>query len=449
MARIKFINNISGLQYFNFLRFITFLLISIYFTKSGMTTEELGDFEFLLFVANFASYFWLTGLIQTFLPLYNNNSSFPGEKIDANHKSPEIYNAFLLISFFSILVFLFGHVAKYNVEVIKKISSLPRLNLMLTYILLSNPAHLIEYIYLLRNKSSQIFSYATITFTLQLVVVCLPIKLGYGIEKALYGLIVISVFRILWLIALLRKYAKFEVSYSFMRAHIRLAIPLIITTLLTGSAQYLDGLIVAFKFDGQSFAQFRYGAKELPFVTMMAAGLSSGLLPEFYNKKKLTSTLSNIRKKSKKLMHFLFPLTYLLLFFSDYFFPRLFNENFNRSSDVFMVYLLMITNRMLFPHTIFIGLKKTRTLMYVSAIGITINVVSSLLLITGYGLVGVALGTLIAYTVEKLLLVLITYVKFGISPLKYIPIGTYFIYTVILTLLFVAIDRDIIMVFDR
>ena len=449
MARIKFINNISGLQYFNFLRFITFLLISIFFTKSGMTTEELGDFEFLIFVAGVVSYFWLTGLIQTFLPLYNNNASFPGEKIDANHKSPEIFNAFLLISAFSVIVFLFGHIAKYYMDVVKKISSVPRLNLTLTYILLSNPAHLIEYIYVLRNKSRQIFKYATLTFSLQLVAVCLPVALGYGIEKALYGLIYISVFRILWLIALLRKYAKFEVSYSFMKSHIRLALPLIVTTLLTGSAQYIDGLIVAFNFDGQSFAQFRYGAKELPLVTTLAGGLSSALLPEFYNTEKLKSTLKALREKSKKLMHILFPFTFLLLFFSDYFFPKLFNENFGRSSDVFMVYLLMITNRLLFPHTIFIGLKRTNTLMYVAVIGLVVNIVTSLLFINEYGLVGVALGTLLAYSLEKILLVTITYFKFGISPTKYTPIVTYIIYTAILTLLFVAIDRDIIMVFGR
>lgn len=450
MARLKIVNNISGLQYFNFLRFITFLLISIFFIKSGLTTDEVGDFEFLLFVASFASYFWLTGLIQTFLPLYNNNASFPGEKIDANHRSPEIFNAFLLIAFFSLLVFVFGHVAKYNIELVKKVSSLPRLNLTLTYFLLSNPAHLIEYIYVLRNKSRQIFSYATITFSLQLVVVCLPVVLGYGIEKALWGLICISSFRILWLIALMRKYAKFEISYSFMKSHIRLALPLIVTTLLTGSAQYIDQLIVAFKYEGPfAFAQFRMGAKELPLVTMLAAGLSSALLPEFYNAEKLTATLEELRRKSRKLMHILFPVTYLLLFFSDYFYPKLFNEDFRRSSDVFMVYLLMITNRLLFPHTIFIGLKRTNSLMYVATIGLAINIVSSLLLINSYGLVGVALGTVLAYSVEKILLVIITYIKFGIGPAKYTPIFTYLIYTTILTLLFVAIDRDIIMVFGR
>ena len=301
------VNNVSGLQTFHILRFTTFLLISVIFTKSGLSTHDLGNFEILLFIASVVSYFWMTGLIQSFLPLYNNNASFPGDKIDTEHRSPEIFNAFLLISFFSIFIFIFGHLIKYNVYVFNKMSTIPHVNLLLIYILISNPAHMIEYIYLLRNKSSQIVRYAVVTYTLQLIVTTGPVLLGYGIGEAMWGLIFISFVRYLWLLALLKKYAEFTFSWPFMKSHLYLGLPLIFSTLLSGSAQYIDGLVVALKYDSEAFALFRYGAKELPLVVMLATGLHNALLPEFYNQKKTTQSLIDVRKKSARLMHILFP----------------------------------------------------------------------------------------------------------------------------------------------
>ncbi len=443
------VNNVSGLQTFHILRFSTFLLISVIFTKSGLSTHDLGNFEILLFIASVVSYFWMTGLIQSFLPLYNNNASFPGDKIDTEHRSPEIFNAFLLITFFSVFIFIFGHLIKYNVYVFNKMSTIPHVNLLLIYILISNPAHMIEYIYLLRNKSAQIVRYSVVTYSLQLIVTTGPILLGYGIGEAMWGLIFISFVRYLWLLALLKKYAEFTFSWPFMKSHLHLGLPLIFSTLLSGSAQYIDGLVVALKYDSEAFALFRYGAKELPLVVMLATGLHNAMLPEFYNKAKASQSLIDVRRKSARLMHILFPVSTVFLFFSDFFYPRLFNENFGRSSDVFMIYILLIVSRLLFPQTILIGLKKTRVILIVSIFEIILNIALSIYLSQFYGLVGVALATVIVFLVEKFVLIGINYGKLNIKPNQYIPVGLYLFYSSLIILVFVLIDRDIIMVFGR
>jgi O-antigen/teichoic acid export membrane protein len=443
------VNNVSGLQTFHILRFTTFLLISVIFAKSGLSTYDLGNFEILLFIASVVSYFWMTGLIQSFLPLYNNNASFPGDKIDTEHRSPEIFNAFLLISFFSVFIFIFGHLIKYNVYVFNKMSTIPHVNLLLVYILISNPAHLIEYIYLLRNKSKQIIRYAVITYSLQLIVTAGPVLMGHGIGEAMWGLVIISFFRYLWLLALLKKYAEFKFSWPFMKSHLNLGLPLIFSTLLSGSAQYIDGLVVALKYNSDAFALFRYGAKELPLVVMLATGLHNAMLPEFYNEKKVNQSFVDLKRKSARLMHILFPVSTVFLFFSDFFYPRLFNENFVRSSDVFMVYILLIVSRLLFPQTILIGLKKTRVILTVSLVEIILNIGLSLYLMQFYGLVGVALATVIIFLLEKFVLIGINYGKLGIKPQQYVPIGWYLFYSSFIILVFVLIDRDIVQVFGR
>src|SRR5512133_644420 len=91
---------------------VIFLVISIVFTKSHLTRAEIGSFEMFMFIAGFITFFWVTGIIQTLLPLYHRNKTFRQFGENTAHKSPEIFNAFLLLSFFSLLTFAFGHSIK-------------------------------------------------------------------------------------------------------------------------------------------------------------------------------------------------------------------------------------------------------------------------------------------------------------------------------------------------
>lgn len=443
MSLLKKTNNISGLQLFQITRFTSFLIISIVFTKSHLTLSEIGIFELLLFFASAASYFWVTGLIHSLLPLYKNNNTFLFKE---ENKSPELFNAFLLLSFFSILIFIIGISVKNNLSVFGYTGEIPFYYPLLLYILLSNPAALVEYIYLLRNKPDKIVLYGFLTFSLQLFLVITPVLLGYGITFSVWSLVFVSALRIIWLIVLLKKYAEIKLSFPFIFEHLSLATPLIISSLLSGSAQYIDGIIVSNKYDAASFAVFRYGAKELPFVVMLAAGLHSAMLPEFSPVEKIKQSLKKIKKKSARLMHILFPLSMIVLLFSKWLFNNLFNEHFTRGADVFMVYLLLVCSRLLFPQTILIGLKKTKVVMFASIINIIVNVSLSLMFLKTYGLVGVALATVVAFVLEKFILIAYNYFRLNINPKEYIPVRLYVAYSVAFLTLFVLIDHRIIFI---
>ncbi|MCK4701006.1 MAG: oligosaccharide flippase family protein, partial [Bacteroidales bacterium] len=304
MRSSKFINNISALQTFQLTRFSTFLVISILFTKSYLSAEQIGVFEVFLFIAGFISFFWVTGLIQSFLPLYKNNKAFSRDGENNSEKSPEIFNAFILLAFFSFVAFLFGLSLKHNFSVFGISGNVPLLNLLLVYILLSSPSVLIEYIYLVKNQSANIIRYAAISFVLQLGLVVIPIFMGYDIVYSIWGLIAISILRLIWLFFLLAKYAEIRFSFPFIKEHLRLGAPLIISALLSGSAQYIDGAIVTSMFDATTFAIFRYGAKEFPLVLLLANGLSNAMLSEFSTSAKITSSMEVLKRKSARLMHF-------------------------------------------------------------------------------------------------------------------------------------------------
>jgi O-antigen/teichoic acid export membrane protein len=445
LRKLKLIDNISGLQLFQLLRFVIFLIISIVFTKSHLTKAEIGSWEMFLFMASLLSFFWVTGIIQSLLPLYHRNKTYRRLGEHDTGKSPEIFNAFLLLCFFSLLFFIFGQAIKDKVSVFHFSGNVPYINLLLLYLLLSNPVCLIEYIYLLNNRSHRIVQYGLFTYTAQLILILVPIIAGKDLIWSIYGLLAITGIRWIWLIILLRRYTEIRVSFEFMKEHLYLGIPLILTSLISGSGQYIDGIIVSAYFKNpETFAVFRYGAKEFPLVLMLASGLSNAMLPEFSTRSRMKESLAKIKIKSKRLMHILFPSTMVMMLFTRWLFPRVFTPEFVRSADIFSIYLLLIIPRIIFPQTILVGRKRTRITMIAALIGLVINIPLSLYLAPDYGTVGVVLATLIVYILEKTFLAGYLWIEMNIKPAEYIPVRIYFIYSVLVSILFILIDHRII-----
>jgi O-antigen/teichoic acid export membrane protein len=403
-----------------------------------------------LFIASLLSFFWVTGIIQSLLPLYHRNRTYRRISENGVTKSPEIFNAFLLLCFFSLLFFSIGQSLKGSFSVFHFSGNVPFINLLLWFLLLSGPVNLIEYIYLLNNRSYRIFQYGLYTFSAQLILVIAPVLAGKDLIWSIYGLLVITGIRWIWLIILLRRYTEIRISFEFMREHMYLGAPLIITSLISGSAQYIDGIIISTIYqDPAVFATFRYGAKEFPLVLLLATGLSNAMLPEFSTRTRMKESLAKIKAKSKRLMHLLFPLSMLMLLFAKWFYPRIFTPEFIRSADIFMIYLLLIIPRLVFPQTIIIGRKRTHITLIAAIIELAINIPLSIYMAlyygrNGLGTVGVALATLIVYIIGKIILVGYVWVKMNIKPTEYIPVRVYALYSALLGILFVLIDHRII-----
>ena len=88
------ITNISALQLFQLIRFVSLMLIGVIFTKTQLSTQQIGEYEQFLFLASGVSFFWLNGLIRGILPL-----SKEGEQTD---RKGRFFSAFILLSFFTL-----------------------------------------------------------------------------------------------------------------------------------------------------------------------------------------------------------------------------------------------------------------------------------------------------------------------------------------------------------
>lgn len=427
----KYINTISAFQFYQLVRYSTLILIGVVFTKTALTQTSIGEYETFLFIAGAVSFFWLNGLLKALLPLSAQNKK----------EKTNIFSAFVTIQIFSLLAALFLFVLQpVFSNILLNGKDIPELWLLLVFIIIGVPANLTEYYYLIKKRNKSIIIYAVLSFLIQFLLVVLPPVLGCGIKVAFIGLIISSVLRYFWLWIVFISNSEINFSLVFVKEHLKLGGPLVVATFLSGSAQFIDGFIVTAKFNEETFAVFRYGARELPLAMLLANALSSAMLPDFANPKNMKANLAKLKKSVSKLMRFLFPLTAVLLLVSHPVFPVIFNAKFTESATIFNIYLLLVISRLVMPQTILNGLKISRPIMFASFFELILNVSLSLVFVQFFGIAGIAMATFLAYLFEKIYLSIVVRRKLNIRVAEYLSVQNYLMYSFGIVVLFVLTE---------
>jgi O-antigen/teichoic acid export membrane protein len=419
-------NNLSSLQIFQLLRYSTFLLISIGFAKLHLAQTHIGQFETFLMVSGMLSFFWVSGIINSMLAIYPKKSS--------EQQGELLFNTFLSLVIAGLLVGALLLAFSGSLMSFLHRDGGP-MRLIALYIGLNCPSFLVEYILFLNNRRNEIMVYGMLMLVITLPLAVLPVVLGYPIEYAMWGLIFASALKLVYAFILLSRYSVFNFNAGIQLESIKLSMPLILSIFVSGSAEYIDGIIVKSKFDNVFFAVYRYGAKELPVLLIIANTLSSAMIPAVAAN--LENGLKEIKEKSLKLMHFFFPLTMVLLIISPWLYRFVFSESFVYSALIFNIYLLLIIPRVLFPQTILTGAGKPQFLLISSILEIIINVTLSVYLAGIIGLPGIAVGTFVAYTFDKLFLMAVNYFVYGIPPSQYVKLTPYVVYVILTFVCFV------------
>ncbi|HNG90674.1 MAG TPA: hypothetical protein PK858_10735, partial [Saprospiraceae bacterium] len=60
-----------SLQLFQLLRLGALVLTSVVLAKSGISTEEIGRYEMLMYVGTVLTLFWVIGLLQAIVPVHS------------------------------------------------------------------------------------------------------------------------------------------------------------------------------------------------------------------------------------------------------------------------------------------------------------------------------------------------------------------------------------------
>ncbi len=431
----RFLTTVSAFQLYHVIRYSALIVTGIVFTKTSLTQSDIGQWEMFMLLGGALTFFWLNGLLKALL------ISIP-PKEDGTVSVPPVFTVFVLISVLSLLsAGVLCAAGPFFSRALLNGSQVPFLPLLVAYMVIGVPSNLVEYIYLLRSNSTRIVQYGIFSFLFQLVLVLVPALSGMGIKAAVAGLVFSMVVRYGWLVGLMLRTYPVKFSLSGARQLLVLAWPLIGATLLSGSAQYVDGFIISSRFDQEVLALFQYGARELPLAVLLANALSTSLLPAFSDRSRLAENLRELKRNTRHLMHLLFPLTLLLLVIAHPVFPVLFNRAFAGSATIFNLYLLLVISRLVFPQTILTGMNQTRSILAASLFELVLNVAVSLWLVRWMGIAGVAAGTVVAYFFEKLLLAGMVFRKLGVGPGEYIPLKLLGLYSAMVAVVFFLVER--------
>lgn len=413
----------TALQIYQVWRWSVLFLTSFLLVKTGLSTFQIGQWEQFNFETSAVTFFWISGLIQAFLP-------FVKQEVNKQNKSRELFTIALLIavlSFFAAIILVIYDGIKTG-----NFFSLNHL-FFLIYLLANNPSFLIEYIYLISNKPLPMIIYGAISNAFLLLLVILPSYITLNTSYIIGGLVIASLLKFIWLVKLLSDFTIFSVQTEFAKKIIIISIPLIISALLAGLGEYVNGTIVVTAFGQATFALYRYGAKELPLAVLLAAALNVSMLTQF----SITHSIEELKKRSTRLMHFIFPVSILFAVISKPLFVIALDSRFSASSEVFSIFLLMVISRLVFPQTILMGLHKNNILLKASVFELGVNISLSLIFVFFLGIEGIAISTLIAYGLEKVYLILVLRKKFEIPFYSYCNVTIWLTYSSVLILVFI------------
>lgn len=434
---LKLNNPVVSLQFTQLLRFSTLFLISIAFAKSNYSIKDIGLYEKFIYFVGALSFFWTNGLIQSLLGQYHLFKT-------KENKSKYLFNNILVSIGFSVIILLVVVFFEKPLSLFFiNNQSIPYKFIFLCYLLLSPITFFIEYIYLLNNQFVKIYSYGIISYVIQFLLVVIPSFIYNDMSYSLWGLLVIVIIRLLWLLKLVSQFAKTEFSWQHVKHILKYARPLILGAFIAGSMPYIDGVLVSMNSDDTVFAVFRYGARELPISILLASAFSNAMIPLLNSSQNFAQGLFQLKRQALQLMHILFPLSILLLFTSYYLFKYVFNPNFIESSHIFNIMLLLVIPRMLFPQTILMAKGQNSYLLIASVVEFIIKLVLSIWLFSLMYLKGIVFATLLAFILEKLLLMYFVKKQNNILPHQYTNLNWFFIYTSLIIIVYVLVEKII------
>jgi len=409
------------------MRFGSFFLISILIVKIAFHsflhnygTLIISRYEGLLLLSGSVTWFWVSSICNTLIPYYNS--------ADENTQKKILFNAFVLLTFFSliagIVTFVVGTLKQNDADLYQMFA---------VVVFFNTPSYLTDYIFYLKGKHKSLIVWGAITFTAQILLLCLPLYMRNTLNLAINLWLVLSMLKFNYTIILLMKYASVNVHTRLILDFLKKVTPFMFSILLAGSMEYINSYLVQYKFSDEDFNIFRYGAKELPVFLILANSLSniySGEIANLYKQDNLEEGLLKLKNAGKRLMRWMFPATIFMMFISKYFFIYVYHPNLANGYKIFNIYLLLIVSRMLFPQTVIMGLMKNRIFYLVSTNYLIINVTLSVWFVSLWGINGIAYATVIAYMVEKLMLTIYCKTQ-GIDIKKYTALGEYLLFSAI------------------
>ena len=181
---------------------------------------------------------------------------------------------------------------------------------------------------------------------------------------------------------------------------IKHGIPLGITSLLGTVYYFIDSFLVSTLLKTESYAVYRNGAFQVPFISSIYGIVSMVLLADitsFYHKRQFKEILALKRKVIYNSAGIIYPITIFFMVFSTTIINSLFSKRYMLSASVFAIYNTMTLFKIVDYEDLIVISKKTYKLPIIYGISVLLNIVLSLFLINWLGVDGAAWATILSF----------------------------------------------------
>lgn len=420
-------------QFSQAVRQAAYIFIALALPRLGVPTEQIGEWESLLFLGYLLGFGWVTGILQGFLVKFGKLSTAAGGIFSRRAVMSTILlsaSVLLLAAIFHDPLFAF-----------LQMSGAPVGWYFFFILLLSRwPAYCFEQALLLAGRVWALTIYAVVNALGLTLSLLLPLYYGSDLLHAMQYLGAYAGAKTLliglWtLVGADDAVTEDREDYlPQLKNWLALSRPLVAYATVGALVAAVDPWIVNYWSGGdeRTFAIFRYGVRELPFLAALINGMIVVAIPVITRDG--ATGLQLLREQSRKLFHYVFVLTLFLMLTGDYWWTFVFTPAFAESLPIFRIFLLVVGCRLVFAMTVLTAFDHTRRLYLWGLLELAVNVIFSLALAPAYGLPGIIWGTVIASYFHELCLVLYLRYKSGTAWRDYADISLYFGY---LTALFV------------
>lgn len=420
------------------------ILVALALPRLGLGLAKIGHWESLLFVGYILGFGWLTGLLQAYLVRIRLTRPAAAGR----------FSRLALGAIFLVSLFLLGVAAGAH----KWLFSLLQLGeppagwwWFFVFLLTQWPGLFFEQVLVVKDRPQGLLIFGGLSALGMFLAIVGPLVAGEDLTGALYWLAVYGLLKgiliLAWVLgdALLGQPGPLRAItagskdswMALLKEWWSVAWPLMIYASIGGLVTAFDPWFVNYWYDGDegTFARFRYGARELPLLAAITNGMITVVLPRLTEAP--AAGLELLKESSRRLFHWIFPGTLLLMATSEYWWELVFTNTFSESEPLFRAYLFVIISRLLFPVPVLTALGHTRMLMVFGGLELLLNVGLSLLLAPVYGLLGIIWATVLTYLLDKLLLMYYLFRRTGIRPARYLDLGWYGGYVVAMLVVYV------------
>lgn len=185
---------------------------------------------------------------------------------------------------------------------------------------------------------------------------------------------------------------------SIVTSLYKVALPFGVAAIIGSLAMSTDKFIVSVYFDPEVFAEFSYGAMEVPFIGIITGSMMAIYLTEMRRKiaeDKPNEAVSLFAQSAIGSAAFLFPIFAFLLVISKDFVVLLYGSEYLNSILIFQIYLLLIPVRIVFFGSMLTALGKSRQIVISSLMAFLLNIVATIIGVKIIGAAGAAIATIL------------------------------------------------------